>query len=214
MQFDIKPKSKPADSDPQEKLIAEELQAEREKAGSEQPIGQPNTGTDPQTDSERAEELFRHNIVMEWTAPEFIYYEKGRNWFIFAAILFTALIVYSIIQLGVIPAIAFASMFILLYLYAQKKPDQIYFALTKFGIIYGSEMIPFRQIKRFWIEYDPPYLKELHLEVSGKLLTPKLSVQLLNMNPLKIRAALLAKVKEDDRLASGFTDALARLLRF
>ena len=70
------------------------------------------------------------------------------------------------------------------------------------------------EIKKFWIIYEPPAIKNLHLEVKS-VFKPNLIIPLQNQNPVEVRKFLKEHLEEDLEQESESTiEALKRVLKF
>jgi hypothetical protein len=152
-------------------------------------------------------------ILMQWSAPEFVYYEKNRTWYLIVVIVFAALIAYAVYSQSFLMGIAFFVAGAIFYLYAQKKPATLDIKITENGIQYHDRLFPYEDLKGFWITYDPPEHK--YLNVATKyLLVPKLSILLTDQDPVALRKILIEELPEDKRLEDGAADHLGRRIRF
>ncbi|MDP3784660.1 MAG: hypothetical protein Q8R12_01115, partial [bacterium] len=73
-------------------------------------------------------------------------------------------------------------------------------------------LYPYDDLKSFWLNYDPPHVKELYV-ISKKVLLPQLSIPLGQTDPNQIREHLL-KFLEEREIQESLADAIARFFRF
>ncbi|PJA87043.1 MAG: hypothetical protein CO141_01530, partial [Candidatus Moranbacteria bacterium CG_4_9_14_3_um_filter_42_9] len=96
------------------------------------------------------------------------------------------------------------------YIYLNKKPRILDFAITNTGVIADKEIYQFENINSFWIFYAPPQEKLLSLHTKSYLM-PFVHIPIGNENPVKIREMLLKYIPEIKQKPS-FADMLERLL--
>ena len=149
---------------------------------------------------------------MEWSAPEFFYFEKTEIWFVVSGLIVLALFVLALWTRNIL----FALMIILGYFsitaYAIKKPKDVAVNIGPQGIKIDNTLYLFDNLKSFWIFYEPPELKEIGL-LSKKTIMPHIKIPIGEQNPVEVKKVLikyLPEKKQDESLI----DNLARQLRF
>ena len=84
------------------------------------------------------------------------------------------------------------------------------FAINEDGVVLGSKFIAYKEIKDFFIIYEPPEVKTLHLEFNQGW-RPRLAVPLGEQNPLAVREVLLKYLAENtERTEEPLSDYLSR----
>jgi hypothetical protein len=151
--------------------------------------------------------------LMSWQAPEFIYYEKSRRWYVVAVLIFAALIAYAIYERSFVMAITFVIAGGIFYYFAQKKPAQLDIVVTDAGIKYHDRFFPYEDLNGFWITYEPPDLKILTFSTRF-LMVPKLSIILTQQDPVELRKILIEELPEDKKLEENAVDAFSRRISF
>lgn len=149
---------------------------------------------------------------IEWEAPEFIYHEKTSDWFWAVGILTVALIIVSILLKNFLFSIIIGISGFSLLMYGAKKPNKINFSISNQGIQIGKKLYLFENLNFFWIDYDPPYKKQLILE-SKKLLMPHILIPIGDANHEMIREALLSFIKEK-RIEEPISETISKFLKF
>ena len=151
-------------------------------------------------------------ILFSWKIPEYPSYKRGAGWYIGFILIFGGLIFYAIWTANFLFAIILAlAGFIVLYSVFH-SPQELRFEIREDGIILGDHFYPYKGFKSFWIIYEPPEIKNLYLDFKGW--RPKLSVPLMNQNPLKVRETLLKYLEEDlEKEEESTTDYLSRRLK-
>lgn len=164
----------------------------------------------PKSEMEKA---FEPKTLMSWQAPEFIYHEKNRNWYIIVVLIFAALIAFAVYSKSFLMAITFVVAGGIFYLYAQKKPITMDIAIREDGIQYHDQFFPYEVLNGFWITYEPPEVKSLTISTS-QLFIPKITIILTDQDPVEIRKILIEEIPEDKDLEENTIDALTRRIKF
>ena len=149
---------------------------------------------------------------LEWTAPEFIKYEKGKRWFILVGFIALAIIIIAILLKNFLWVVITILIILVVYIYASKEPRKIKFSISGKGIQIDQRIYRFENLKSFWIFYEPPGIKELSLR-SKKMLMPYIKIPLDKQNPAEIRKFLLKFLPERKHRESTI-DELARRSKF
>ncbi len=155
----------------------------------------------------------RHSqdVLHFWEAPEYEVYQRDRRWYLVAVLILAAIIIYALVSNSPIMAITFILIGIVGYIYVQKEPRILEFAITHEGIMAGNELYDFDNITSFWIFYDPPFRKIISLHMKGKLV-PYIHIPLHRENPVEIRHTLIDFIPEIKQ-ESSIVDAVERILR-
>lgn len=170
----------------------------------------------PTEDANEAEEenAFRNEAMGEilagallrWRAPEYEKYERGRKWYLYAALVLLAIIAYAIYTDSPVMAITFVLIGVVGYIFLNRDPQTIDFAVTRDGIIAGRELYDFDNVKSFWIFYEPHDIKVISLHTKSALM-PFVHIPIHNEDPVEIRSVLLEyiqEVKQDPSLVDTF----------
>ena len=149
---------------------------------------------------------------IEWQAPEYEFHKKGLDWFwtlgiITLALFLSAILLHSFLFGFLILLAGFS-----LALFGARKPDIVSFKINAQGIHIGSRIYPYENLKCFWVDYEPPYKKELIIE-SRKTFMPHITMIIEDADPIKIRNCLLQFLKEE-KIEETLTNIIVRLLRF
>lgn len=153
------------------------------------------------------------NILAAWDIPEFDHHNRSRGWFIAAAIIGIAVLVYALVTRNFLFAIIVILAAIILYQQSTVAPKDIGFAITEGGLEVGPDFFAFKDIKNFWIHYEPPHGKTIFFTFKSSL-RPGLSVPLRDENPVPVRQTLLRYVPEDqERENEPITHAIGRNLK-
>lgn len=155
-------------------------------------------------------EEYSRDALLHWRAPEFEKSGWDRKWYLIAVLILAAIIIYALVANSPIMAITFILIGIVGYIYLQKDPRVLDFMVTYDGIIAGKEIYEFRDIKSFWIFYDP-HIKVISLRMKGKIL-PHIHIPVHNQDPVRIRESLLKFLPEKEQELT-LVDAIEKILR-
>lgn len=153
-----------------------------------------------------------HNLIISWRAPEYTKYPTNINTLIIFAIVDFLIIFLAIITRNILMAVLFFLIGIVVYIYNQKEPKEINFAITPRGIAIDKILYSYQELASFWINYTPPTFKELIIRHKKKFL-PLTKIPLANQNPNIIRNRLLEFLPEKEEEES-LIDIITRLLKF
>ena len=148
---------------------------------------------------------------IEWQAQEYEFHKKSPEWFWALGIITFALVLTAI----VLENFLFAALAVLsgfsLALYGARKPRIVAFKIDPRGITVEDKLYDYENIKKFWINYDPPRRKEIFIE-SKKTFSPLITVELGDADPSLVREYLSLYAKEG-KIDEPFITTLARLLK-
>jgi len=149
---------------------------------------------------------------IEWVAPEYEFHKKSPDWFWTLGIITLALFLSTIL----LHSFLFGFLILLagfsLALYGARRPNIVSFKISTRGIHIGSRIYSYENLKCFWVDYEPPYKKELIVE-SKKTFMPHINIILGDADPIKIRNYLLQFLREE-KIEESLTSAIARVLGF
>lgn len=148
-----------------------------------------------------------------WLVDEFPRYDRGFFWYVFMTVAWVALLIYSVINANFLFALIIVMFALVMYLSNIRKANKIRFSVTDVGILVGETFYPYKDIKRYWFIYEPPEVKNLYFEFKSAL-SPRVSVDLGDMNPNEVRQVLNQFVYEDlNEDEEPISDFLARLFK-
>ncbi|MDR3559270.1 MAG: hypothetical protein P4L58_02625, partial [Candidatus Pacebacteria bacterium] len=122
-----------------------------------------------------------------------------------------AIVSYAIWTNSPVMAITFILIGVVGYVYVEKDPRELYFALAEDGIIAGREIYEFNNLESFWIFYEPGDIKVISLKTKSHLV-PYVHIPIHDQDPVAIRKVLLDYIPEEKH-EPGFIEAIDRLLR-
>ncbi|MDO8496554.1 MAG: hypothetical protein Q7S43_03875 [bacterium] len=97
---------------------------------------------------------------------------------------------------------------LVLILYSTKRPEISKIMIDPRGVTIGDAVHHYKDIRSFWLNYDPGNLKELSLELK-KWYMPYVKVSIEDKNPLIIRSILVNFLPEKEHEHS-LVDIIAR----
>jgi len=158
--------------------------------------------------------LTHPRIFVEWKIPEYDKHERTRAWYVGASIVGIALVAYALFTSNFLFAIILIIGAIVIVLNDGREPDMIDFAITTEGVIVGRKFYNFNELKDFSIVYKPREgVKNLYFEFNNPI-KHRLSIPLLDMNPLPIRDFLLKYLSEDlERTDEPTSEMIGRVFK-
>ena|SRR3989338_4548441 len=148
-----------------------------------------------------------------WFIPEYTQHERGRGWYAVAALVALGLIAWAIYSVNFLFAVLIVLTAIILLVRHSEMPAQLMVSIFEDGIQAGENFYAYRDLKSFWIIYEPPEVKTLYFDFKSAW-RPRLPVPLAEENPVEVRRFLLKYLEEDlSRESEPTSDALSRLLR-
>lgn len=154
----------------------------------------------------------RNEVVLRWTAPDFIKHPKGPAWFMVAGILVLLLVLYAVMTHSWTMAVAFIVLAGVYAITHHHEPGNIEIKVTSLGIEAGKRKIPYNQIKAFWIVYDPPSIKILKLLTTDKFMS-EVTIQLDGQFPGPLREYLLKQIPEYEGKSESLVDVIIRMAK-
>ncbi len=145
---------------------------------------------------------------LSWEAPSF-YFNPQKKYLALLVIALAlgggAMLFFSKDRLTAIFMLLSSSV---LVLYSNKKPEVSKIRIDQAGITIGDVLYYYKDLKSFWIHYDPGNIKELSIE-SRRWYLPYVKVSIENKNPLIIRSLLVNFLAEKEHEHS-LVDIIAR----
>jgi len=152
-------------------------------------------------------------IFFQWAFPEHELHERKRGWYIAAALLAIGFITYGIWIENYLFIVIVLIIALIYGLNHMQRPLEIMFQINEDGIYVGQRFFKWKELKDFWIAYDPPEVKRLYITHKKKLF-PQISIPLEDFNPVAIRRVLVKYLKEDLEQEEELpTDTLSRILK-
>lgn len=185
----------------------EKMQKFFSKSGTREDL---NEAEEEKTFQKEEMEKVLAGALLRWRAPEYEKYERGRKWYLYVALVLLAIVAYAVYTDSPIMAITFVLIGVVGYIFINRDPQVIDFAMTQDGIIAGQELYAFDNIKSFWIFYEPHDIKVVSLHTKSTLM-PYVHIPIHNEDPVEIRRVLLEYIPEVKQNPS-LVDTFERLL--
>jgi len=152
-------------------------------------------------------------ILHSWEFPEYTKYKRSKVWFVVMAIISAAVLIWTILSGNFLFAIIII-MVILIYVFQERRePMTIKLNIREDGLEIGRNFYNYRDLRDFWIIYQPPEVKKIYVSFKSKIAAP-LVISLENQNPLKIRKTLLEYLPEDlEKEEEPASDSLSRTFK-
>lgn len=152
--------------------------------------------------------------LIKWETAEYPKYSRGKAWYVVALVIGLLLLAYALIITNFLFAIIVLIFGIIVALQGKRGPDTVQVEITETGLAFGDRFMPYQDIDRFAIVYDPPEVKHVYFEFKSGV-RPRLGICLEDQNPVKVREVLdSSNVREDaEWTEEPATDTLARLLK-
>jgi len=150
---------------------------------------------------------------LSWRVPEYHEHERSQRWYAIAITVLGLMLVYAVLTGNFLFAIILIIVSIIMTVQDKQKAPEVDIAVADSGLRVGGKEYKYSVFKNFWIYYEPSEQKLLFFEFKSAV-RPRLSLPLLNKNPLRIRALLLKHLPEDiEKENEPISEQLTRLLK-
>ena len=150
--------------------------------------------------------------LVSWEASEYEHFEKSSDWYWAVGIIACGFFIVAIILKNFLFAIISILGGFGLALYGSREPKIVSFAITSRGLKIDNNLFTYDTLKSFWLNYDPPHVKELYV-ISKKAMLPQITIPLGKADPNEIREHLI-KFIEEKHTDEPLSHIIARFLRF
>jgi hypothetical protein len=146
--------------------------------------------------------------VIEWRAPEYTYYPKHKNWYLWLAVITMVLVLAALFTKNFVVVVLILLSAFVVMMYGSRQPEVIKFAVTHRGVRFHERLYPYDTLKSFWI-METAHGRKL-IVVSGRVLLPHIVLPLApEVNSEDLRQYLLQYLKEsreEESLADILSD--------
>jgi len=163
---------------------------------------------------------------LHWQIPEYRIPERGRNWYILAAIFILICLFFSFFEikswhiafLGYSSNFLFAMIILIasaiMYINQGQPTIMVDFELGPEGVRVGAKFYDYDELRNFSVIYKPKQsLKRLYFEFKRST-HPHLSIPLRHMDALRVRNFLVRYLDEDlERENQPLSEQLTKLLK-
>lgn len=150
--------------------------------------------------------------IFAWIAPEYIKHEKGVYWYVLSGIIALLLAAWGLFNDAWTMSLVITVFCGVYYLHHFEHPRDVSVAIGEMNIRIGRKIIPFRNIRAFWIYYLPGHVETLNLLTTDSLF-PEISIQLNGQDPVPLRNYLLRQIPEWEGKEESLMEAVLRLLK-
>jgi len=151
------------------------------------------------------------NILISWTAREFVYHEKSKGWFVGLGILSFAFFIVALLMENYLFAFIIIITAGLIAMMAAKKPKNIKIAISNKGIYINDDHQSYEKISSFWI-FEEDEDKKLSLANKTWPKIPRL-VMLESQDPQTVREILKEFIEEREHNETT-ADIIAKKVQF
>lgn len=144
----------------------------------------------------------------EWEAPSFFYNPQKRYLILVVVALFCGAGALLFYRQDSLMAIFLITSSLVLILYTNKRPTVSKVVVNQAGVTIDDRTYYYKELKSFWLDYNPCGLKELSLE-ARKWHMPYIKVSIEDQNPVKIRSLIINFVAEKEHEKS-LVDLISR----
>ena len=144
----------------------------------------------------------------EWEAPSFYYnpQKKYLAWIIIALLAGAGAIIFY--RMDALTAIFLILSSVVMALYVNKKPMASKVVVNQAGVMIDNHAYFYKELKSFWLDYNPNGPKELSLE-ARKWYMPYVKISIENQNPVKLRSLMVKFIAEKEHEKS-LVDLISR----
>ena len=135
-------------------------------------------------------------------------------WYIIWGLITIGLIIYAIFTNNYLFIIIILLITAIILIQNRRIPKKVDLHITNLGLKIDDSFTPYKEIKEFWLVYNPPEVKKIFFNPQSSI-RPIFSVPLEKQNPLKVREYLLKYLKENlDNEDESLSDMLNRRFKF
>lgn len=150
--------------------------------------------------------------LLSWEIGEFGAHSRGAGWYVLAAIVTVALLIWAVLTRNFLFAFIVIMFAVVFATHTLSPPRRYTFSIHELGVRVGERFYPFRDMRQFWIVFEPPEVKMLNFDFGG--FRPRLPVPLEDTDPNRVRETLKEYLTENvERTEEPLSDWLARVLK-
>ena len=152
--------------------------------------------------------------AISWNFPEYNLPQRKKGWYVWAVLIFMILLVYTVITANFLFGLIIIISAIIMLIKHNREIRMVKIEITKKGIQIDDTNYSFKELKKFWLVYEPPEIKNLYIDFKRPF-KPTLIIPLTDQNPLHIRKFMKEYLEEDlEKEGESTTEALTRILKF
>ncbi len=151
--------------------------------------------------------------LISWEFPEYERHDRSFVWYLVAFIVIAGLLLYSVLTVNFLFSVIIIILVIINFFYFIREPRKVGFKITEDGIELDGKFYLYKELKNFWVIYDPPKVKSLYFDFKSSF-SPLVPVSLEDQDPLRVRKVLLDYLEEDlEKEEESVSDGLSRILK-
>ncbi len=152
------------------------------------------------------------SALLTWSAPDLIEHSRGWGYFTGFGLFFIAITAYFVYARDWFAvAIVVILPFLILFYQLKRKPEIRSYTITELGIYEDDLFYPYNEIYSFWLNINH-IPNTLNIIFSKKYL-PQLSIQIKDLELVKIRDVLTKYIPEESSKTESLVDKIARFLK-
>jgi len=149
-------------------------------------------------------------VLHEWTIAEYENHQRNLFWYIFMLVTGLLLVGYALFSGNFLFALIIILFAIIMFLQSQQHAPRMPFRICELGVIINNRFYSYRELKDFYVVYNPPEIKTLFLETNSSL-RPQLRIPLMDVDPNEVRFTLREFLPEDvEKEEEPISDMIAR----
>jgi len=157
--------------------------------------------------------LSRGQTLLSWEAAEYVVYKKTATWYVIFGVVLALLLFSAFLLKSFLTGVVFFLSGILIFLYSERSPRRVAYAIRDTGIAIGNRVYLYRELSAFNLieRRDIVYI----LLKSRRLVMPLIHVPVADdIDPSAVRESLLQYLPEDEQFTEPLADVLAHWLGF
>lgn len=152
----------------------------------------------------------KENPHISWEAPSFYYNPQKRYLSLTIIALLVGAIALLVFRYDTLTSIFMIVASLVLILYGKQKPIASKIKIDQSGILVDDRMYYYKDLKSFWIDYNPGGPREFSIE-SMKWYMPYIKVLLNEQNPIEVRSLVINFLPEQEH-ENSLADHIGRKL--
>lgn len=151
--------------------------------------------------------------LMSWVVDEYERHDRGPVWYAVAITMALALVLYAVVTQNFLFAVIVIMFGVIIGLSTMREPQRLLFVITNRGVGIGNRFVFYKELKSFWMIYEPPDVKNIYIEYKRSV-RPHLVIPIDDQDPVEIRRTLLRFLEEDlTQEDEPMSDLLGRILK-
>jgi hypothetical protein len=156
-------------------------------------------------------------IKLQWSALEYEDKQRSADWFWALAVVVVTIALAAIIFSNYFFATLIILSGALLWFFAIKEPDTVYYELNDKGLKIRNRLYLYENILSFWVQHDPKQdglVKPILFVRSERAVIPVITVPIPNDLAMDIRDAMLSKNVPEEEMKEHVAEKVMDYLGF